>query len=88
MTARSQPGLIPRWALPLAAVAIVLGCAAAYWGSLGSPFVFDDTDSIVANPSLRHLWPPLAPLSPPHSEGQTVGGRPVLNLSLALNYAA
>lgn len=88
MTAPAKAGLFPRWALPLAAAAIILASAAAYWGSLGSPFVFDDTDSIVDNPSLRHLWPPLAPLSPPHSEGQTVGGRPVLNLSLALNYAA
>ena len=36
---------------------------------------------------MRRLWPPGVPLSPPRG-ALTVSGRPVLNLSLALNYAA
>ena len=72
------------WAGLFLAVAVV----AAYANSLGGPFVFDDVPSIVGNPTLQHLWPPWKPLFPPSGEGLTVDGRPVLNLSLALNYAA
>jgi len=74
---------------PAAALAALLVVAAivAYSGSFGGPFVFDDLDSIVANPTIRHLWPPSSVLAPPFSSGQTVGGRPVLNLSFAFNYA-
>ncbi len=47
------------------------------------PLLYDDDASIEFNRTLRHIgtafWPP---------SGSTVGGRPVLNLSLALNYAA
>src|SRR5476649_2897922 len=70
----------------LAAAAIVLAGVAAYHNSLGGPFIFDDPSSIVSNPTIRSLWPPWAPLSPPHA-AVTVQGRPVLNFSLALNYA-
>src|SRR5476649_2812900 len=70
----------------LAAAAIVLAGVAAYHNSLGGPFIFDDPSSIVANPTIRSLWPPWVPLFPPHA-AVTVQGRPVLNFSLALNYA-
>lgn len=70
----------------LAAAALVLVGIAAYHNSLGGPFVFDDPSSIVSNPTIRSLWPPWAPLSPPNA-AVTVQGRPVLNFSLALNYA-
>src|SRR5471032_1189181 len=69
-----------------AAAAIVLAGLAAYHNSLTGPFIFDDPSSIVSNPTIRSLWPPWAPLSPPHA-AVTVQGRPVLNFSLALNYA-
>src|SRR5471032_1822864 len=69
-----------------AAAAIVLAGLAAYHNSLAGPFVFDDPSSIVSNPTIRSLWPPWAPLAPPHA-AITVQGRPVLNFSLALNYA-
>lgn len=73
----------------LAAVgAIVLGALAAYSNTFSAPFVFDDQPSIVANPSIKNLWPPTCPLSPPSGNGLTVSGRPLVNLSLALNYAA
>jgi tetratricopeptide (TPR) repeat protein len=55
---------------------------AAYGRTFSVPFLFDDTTSIEGNATIRHLgtalWPPA---------GATVSGRPVLNLSLAANYA-
>ena len=63
------------------------GAFIAYANTFKAPFVFDDIGSIVENPTIRHLWPPGDALSPPSNAGLTVGGRPVLNLSLALNYA-
>ncbi len=69
-----------------AAVWIVLVGAFAYHNSFTGPFVFDDPSSITANPTIRTLWPLSEPLTPPNA-AITVQGRPVLNLSLALNYA-
>lgn len=71
-----------RWA-PLT---IAVAGAAAYANSFAGPFVFDDLGSIAQNPSIRRLWPPGGVLRPPLG-GLTVSGRPVLNLSLAFNYA-
>ncbi|MCE5278250.1 MAG: tetratricopeptide repeat protein [Planctomycetaceae bacterium] len=85
----SSQGKIPlsgRAGAALAGGFIVLAAVAVYYSSIDAPFVFDGPDSIVANPSIRCLWPLWAPLSPP-SGGHTVSGRPILNLTLALNYA-
>jgi tetratricopeptide (TPR) repeat protein len=71
----------------LACVGLVLVVFAAYSNSLSGPFVYDDKDSIVENLTLRHLWPLPGVLAPLRG-GLTVSGRPVLNLSLALNFAA
>jgi len=74
----------PTWtalALGLIAVAIV----AAYHNGLTPPFEFDDVPSIRGNPSLHRLWPLWVPLSPP--PGSTLSGRPIANLTFALNYA-
>ena len=63
----------------LAVLIIILAGLAAYANSLSDAFVFDDIDSIVSNPAIRHLWPPwkfFASLN-----------RPILNLSLAVNCA-
>lgn len=68
------------WVGLLVAVAVVL----VYANTLKVPFLFDDHDSIVANPTIRQLGPEI--FSPP-GRGLTVDGRPVLNASLALNYA-
>ena len=65
---------------------IVLAGVVAYHNSLTGPFVYDDLLSILDNRSIRHLWPPGDVLSPPRGDGLTVEGRPVLNLSLGLNY--
>ena len=67
--------------------ALVLAVVAAYANSLSGSFVYDDKDSIVNNLTLRHLWP-LSEVLAPLSGGLTVSVRPVLNLSLALNFAA
>ncbi len=71
----------PWWAGLLIVVAVAL----AYANSLSAPFVFDDLPSITENPTIRQLS--AAMFSPPHGTGLTVDGRPVLNVSLALNYA-
>lgn len=55
---------------------------AVYSNSFAGPFIFDDLLSIPQNPTIRHLF---TALSPPGG-GVTVTGRPVLNLSFALNY--
>ena len=76
-----------RQAILLAGGGIVLAALAAYHNSFSAPFVFDDLTAIVANPTIRHLWPVGEALSPPHGTGVTVAGRPILNLSFAINYA-
>ena len=58
----------------------------AYHNSFQGPFIFDDLPCIPENPYIRHLWPIWDALSP--SANSFVGGRPVVNLSLALNYAS
>jgi len=59
----------------------------AYHNSFMGPFIYDDEPSILTNRTIRHLWPIWRPLSPPHEGGITVEGRPLVNLSLAINYA-
>ncbi|HTX65022.1 MAG TPA: tetratricopeptide repeat protein [Opitutaceae bacterium] len=71
----------------LAAGVLVAAAIAVYWNSLACPFVFDDQPTIVNNPSIRHLWPLGRVLWPPSDSGGA-SGRPLLNLSLALNFAA
>ena len=57
----------------------------AYGNSLPGVFVFDDMDAIVHNRSIRTLWPIWdAAWS---ARDTTAAGRPVVNYSLALNYA-
>jgi Flp pilus assembly protein TadD len=72
-------------------VLLLSGAALVVYGTaLGAPFVFDDRISVVQNPSITQLWPlwgedgangPLAPL-----KDSVTAGRPLVNLSLALNY--
>ncbi len=65
---------------------IVIAGLAAYHNSFHGPFIFDDTLAITDNPSLRRLSDLGDILAPPH-DAATAQGRPVLNLSLAVNYA-
>ncbi len=75
-----------RWGISLAAAVIVLAVWAAYANSFSAPFVFDDLKSVTQNPTIRHLWPLSDVLSPPNTV-TGAAGRPVVNLSLAVNYA-
>jgi hypothetical protein len=65
---------------------MALACGAAYANTFAVPLVADDLGSIGGNPTIRRLWPLSIPLHPP-GFGMTVQGRPLLNLSLAVNYA-
>lgn len=77
----------PTWPRTLLALALIaLAGLVVYADSLSCPFVFDDVPAIVDNPSIRHLWPIGPVLAPPANAGG-VGGRPLLNLSFAINYA-
>lgn len=84
--ARRTPGagrrLHRRW-FPVGLLAAGL---LAYANSLGGAFVFDDEGAILENPTIRSLAHPAAVLSPP-TGGLPVTGRPITNLSFALNYA-
>lgn len=66
-----------------AGAAIALLALAAYARSFHGPFLLDDDGTIGSNPSIRHWF---SALSPPPG-GLPVSGRPVANLSFALNYA-
>ena len=79
-----NPGSRP--AVAAAGAIFVLATVAAYLNSLHGVMVFDDAGSIVDNPSIRRLGDLGAVFSPP-ANGTTVTGRPLLNLSLAVNYA-
>ena len=68
------------------ALAIAVATAVAYAGSLKGPFVYDDLVWITGNPSIRSLGSLNALFGGP--EGSAVHGRPLFNLSLALNYGA
>ena len=65
---------------------IVLAALLAYHNSFKVPFVFDDEASILKNPTILRLWP-LGPVFAPPGQGETVSGRPLLNLSFAVNHA-
>lgn len=80
------PGETPAeagWAVPAAALAIAAATVCVYSGSFAGPFVLDDLLAIPGNPSIRHLS---TALSAP--AGSPVAGRPLLNLTFALNYWA
>jgi len=68
----------------IAGAVIVLAGVYAYIPSFAGVLVFDDRPAIVENTTIRSLALPDV-LRPP--AGATVSGRPVANLSFALNYA-
>jgi protein O-mannosyl-transferase len=70
-----------RWWIP---VVLATLCAAAYSNTLHVPFIFDDIASIVRNPAIRRLWPLLDAML---ATFPGLLGRPLVSLSLAINYA-
>ncbi|MCX6953514.1 MAG: tetratricopeptide repeat protein [Verrucomicrobia bacterium] len=83
----AAPASSSRRALLLAACGLVVAAWLAFHNSFAGVFVLDDEDTIVRNVTIRQLWPLAVPLSPPDG-GVTTSGRPLANLSFALNYAA
>lgn len=69
----------------LAAAGLVAAVVLAYSLSLRAPFLFDDAGAVVNNPTIRQLWS-FDVVRPP-TDGSTTTGRPLVNLSFALNYA-
>jgi len=80
-----EPARRADWPGLLCAAVLAAGLFAAYGRTLSVPLLYDDNRSIAGNPSIQGLWPVWPVLSPPETSG--VGGRPLLNLSYALNYA-
>lgn len=70
------------WAIPAAIFVIAASALAVYGNTFAVPLLLDDLTSVGANPTIRHLlrsfWTPI---------NMTAAGRPILNFSLALNYA-
>ncbi|HEX7598176.1 MAG TPA: hypothetical protein VF518_08170, partial [Polyangia bacterium] len=64
---------------------LVAAIVAAYANSFHGPFLFDDVPSIIENQSIRSLGSLQVLAAPP--DAITTAGRPVVNLSLAINYA-
>lgn len=73
-----------------AILALALILFAVYFRVMPAPLLYDDESSIVNNPSITSLWPLVGstnhrgPLSPPPQI--PTSGRPLVNLSLAVNY--
>lgn len=63
---------------------LLLVCALAYAVALPAPFIFDDDGAVVRNPTILRLGPEA--LRPP-SVGSTTSGRPITNLTFALDRA-
>jgi tetratricopeptide (TPR) repeat protein len=82
---RKQPAAKPFGIERLAAPLIAVAGFFAYHNSLRGAFVLDDLGAILENATIRTLWPPWAPLSPPIRSA--LAGRPLVNLSFAVNYA-
>ena len=76
------------WGKLAAAVIVCVAVGLAYVNGLAAPFIMDDFSSIPANRSIRSLRPIWPVICYPHGEGRTHDGRPLLNLSLAVNRAA
>ncbi len=76
----------PFWAHPACLILLIIAAGACtYWNSLAAPFIWDDQTAIVTNRTIQHLWPIADPLRPPRET--PVAGRPIVNLSFAINYA-
>jgi tetratricopeptide (TPR) repeat protein len=65
---------------------IALAAAVVYANSLTAPFIFDDLVAIVNNRHIRHPWPLWKAFDVP-ALAQPIVQRPVIALSLVVNYA-
>jgi len=74
-----------RFAAWLPAALLVAAVAAVYANSLGAPFLFDDAGAVVDNPTIRRLAS--TGIFFPPADGSTTTGRPLVNVSFALDHA-
>jgi protein O-mannosyl-transferase len=84
VTIEPLEGAVSRRWTRIAAAVIVLAGLIAFANSFNGDLIFDDIPWIVLNPTIRRLWPLEGVLFPPKESG-FASGRPVLNLTLALN---
>jgi len=66
-------------------VLLVTAGIVSYAATLDLPFVFDDHTAIIENVNIRQLWPLTMAAGAPIQSA--MAGRPVVALSLAVNYA-
>jgi protein O-mannosyl-transferase len=77
----------PMW---LSVAILMAFIVVAYWPAFSAPFIYDDDDAIVRNPSITSLWPLFGttakpgPLNP--EVDRPTAARPLVNLSFAMNY--
>ena len=71
---------------PIALIVLIALGMAVYANSLSGPFIFDDHTAILENSAIESLWPPTW-LSKAWSPEKGAHGRPIVNLTLAMNYA-
>ena len=88
-SARTYRTMNPRpW---IVAVVLAISIGAVYGRALNVPFIYDDGVTIVQNTSIQSLWPIIGtqghpgPLNP--VPDLPTSGRPLHNLSFAINYA-
>ena len=68
-----------------AALVLIAALLLTYANSFNGAFVFDDLVALDDSPNIRHLWPIWRAMwANPNS---AAGGRPLVSLSLAINYA-
>lgn len=81
MAAESSPR--PAW---IPALLLAAALCAAWSNSFQGPFILDDMPAITENATVQNLSDWRSVLAPPR-DGQTVSGRPMVNLTLAINWA-
>lgn len=59
--------------------------AVVYTTAIDGPFIYDDVGTVSGNPHIRQLWPLSEAMSAP--KDNPIAGRPLVALSLAVNYA-
>lgn len=74
---------VSSWPAFVAGAVLVIAVVVAYVNSVRGVWVYDDIGSIVQNAAIRHLATALVPVG----DGLPIAGRPLVGLSLALNYA-
>src|SRR5204863_3668231 len=74
----------------IAAMLLAAAVCAVYVPALHAPFIFDDRNGIIDNESIYKLWPLIGPTGHPGPLNPgpdfPTSCRPLVNLSLAVNY--